>query len=72
MFRAIALGALWHPLELIQFLVCTKWVLRWISKNVQKHLKIHGLERFRGTHFGGPILAKSVPMQRGARFLILG
>ena len=33
-------------------------------------LKINGLERFRGTHFGGPISAKSVPMQRGARFQV--
>ena len=68
MFRAIALGALWRPLELMHFLVCTKWGLRWISKNVQKHLELIGLERFRGTHFGGSISAKSVPMQRGARF----
>ena len=68
MFGAIVLGAVWHPLELIHFLVCTKWVLRWTSKNAQKHVKINCLERFRGTHFWGPISAKSVPMQRGAHF----
>ena len=68
MFGAIALGALWHPLELIQFLVCTTRVLRSGSKKVPKHFKINGLGRFRGTHFGGAISAKSVPMQRGARF----
>ena len=70
MFGAIALGALWRPLDLIHFLVCTKRVLRWMSTNVQKHLNINGLERFRGTHFGGPISAKSVPMQRGTRFQV--
>ena len=70
MFGAIALCALWRPLALIQFLVCTKWALRWLSKNKQKHIKINGLERFRGTRFGGPISAKSVPMQRGARFQV--
>ena len=70
MFGAIALGALWRPLGVIHFLVCTKWVLRRTSKNVQKHLKINGLERFRGTHLGGPIWARSVPMQRGARFQV--
>ena len=70
MFGAIALGALWRPLELIHFLVCTKWVLRWTSKNGQKHLKINGLKRFQGTRFAGPISTKSVPMQRGARFQV--
>ena len=70
MFGAIAWGALWRPLGVVHFLVCTKWVLRWTSKNVQKQFKINGLERFRGTHFGGPISAKSVPMQRGARFQV--
>ena len=70
MFGAIALGALWHPLELIHFLVCTTRVLRSGSKKVPKHLKINGLGRFRGTHVGGPISAKSVPMQRGARFVL--
>ena len=45
-------------------------MLRWNSKNVQKtkHVKLHVLERFGGAHVGGPIPAKSVPMQRGARF----
>ena len=70
MFRAIALGALWRPLELIYFLMCKKWVFGWISKNVQNYLKINGLERFQGTHLGGPIWARSVPMQRGARFQV--
>ena len=28
------------------FFLCTKWVLRWNSKNVQNYLKINGLERF--------------------------
>ena len=51
-------------------MVCTKWVFRLTSKNARKHLKINGLERFRGTRFGGPISAKSVPMQRGARFQV--
>ena len=68
MFGAIAWGALWRPLELIYFLICTTGVLRWGSKKLQKHVKINGLGRFRGTHLGGPIWAKSVPMQRGARF----
>ena len=70
MFGAIALGALWRPLELIYFLMCKKWVFGWISKNVQNYFKINGLERFQGTHLGGPISAKSVPMQRGARFRV--
>ena len=70
MFGAIALGALWRPLGVIHFLVCTKWVLRRTSKNVQKHFKINGLERFLGTRFGRPIWARSVPMQRGARFQV--
>ena len=48
--------------------MCTTRVLRSGSKKLPKHLKINGLGRFRGTHFGGPISAKSVPMQRGARF----
>ena len=69
MSGAIALGAPWRLLELIHFLVCTKWVLRWNSKKVQKHVEINGLERFGGAHVGGPIPLKSVPMQRGARFL---
>ena len=68
MFGAIAWGALWCPLGVVQFLVCTKWVIRWNSKNVQKRLKINGSEHFQRTHFGRPIWARSVPMQRGARF----
>ena len=64
------LRALWLPLGVVLFLVCTKWVLRWSSTKVQQHVKINGLERFQGTHFGGPISAKSVPMQRGARFQV--
>ena len=70
MFGAIALGALWRPLELIHFLMCKKWVFGWSSKNVRNYLKINGLERFQGTHLGGPIWARSVPMQRGARFQV--
>jgi hypothetical protein len=68
MFRAIALGALWRPLGLIYFLMCTTKVLRWGSKQLQKQFKTHGLGRFRGTHVGGTIWATSVPMQRGTRF----
>ena len=68
MFGAIALGALWRPLELIYFLMCTTRVLRWGSKKLRKHIKINGLGRFRGTPFGGTIWAISVPMQRGTRF----
>ena len=70
MFRVIALGALWRLLGVVNFLVCAKWVLRWNSKKLQKHLKTNGLERFRGAHFGGPISARSAFMQRGARFQV--
>ena len=70
MFGAIALGALWRPLELIHFLVCTTRVLQSSSEKLPKQLKINGLGRFRGTHLGGPIWAGSVPMQRGARFVL--
>ena len=70
MFRVIALGALWRLLGVVNFLVCAKWVLRWNSKKLQKQLKTNGLERFRGTHFGGPISARSAFMQRGARFQV--
>ena len=55
MFRAIALGALWRPLGVVYFLMRTKWVLRWNSKNVQNYLKITGLERFWRTLLGTPI-----------------
>ena len=72
MFRVIASGALGRLLGVVHFLVCTKWVLRWNYKHLQKQFKINGLDRFRGTHFLGPISAKSVPMQRGARFAFSG
>ena len=70
MFGAIALAALWRPLGLIHFLVCTTTVRRWSSRKVRKHVKTNGLGRFRGTHFGGLSSAKSVPMQRGTRFQV--
>ena len=38
------------------------------QKKVQKQFKINDLGRFWRTYLGGPISAKSVPMQRGARF----
>ena len=50
--------------------MCTTRVLRWGSKKLRIQLKINGLERFQGTHLGGPIWARSVPMQRGARFQV--
>ena len=68
MFGAIALGALSSPLGLVHFSVCATRVIRWGSKKDQKHIKMNGLSCFRGSHFGRPIWAKSVPMQRGARF----
>ena len=49
------MGALWRPLGLLQFLVCTTRVLQWGSKKLQKHLKINGLGRFFGTLLGRPI-----------------
>jgi len=60
MFGAIALGALWRPLELIQFWVCTTRVLRPGFEKDLKHFKITSLGRFRKAHFWGPISAKSV------------
>ncbi len=53
MFCAIALGALWHPLGVVHFLVCASRVLQWDSKKLQKHFKTNGLG-----HFGGILLGR--------------
>ena len=53
MFCAIALGALWHPLGVVHFLVCATRVLQWDSKKLQKQFKTNGLE-----HFGGILLGR--------------
>ena len=72
MFCAIALGALWCPLEVVHFLVCATRVLQWGSKKLQKHFKTHSLGRFGGIFFLETSLDKTcVPMQRGARFSFL-
>ena len=54
MFCAIALGALWHPLGVVHFLVCANRVLRWASKKLQKQFKTNGLRHFGGILFGRP------------------
>ena len=54
MFCAIALGALWRPLGVVQFLVCAIRVLQWGSKKLQKHIKTNGLGRFGGILLGRP------------------
>ena len=51
MFCAIALGALWNPLGVVSFCVCTLRVPQWSLKENQKVFKNHGL-----VIFGGPVL----------------
>ena len=52
MFCKIALGALWHPLGVVHFLVCAPRVLQWDSKKLQKQFKTNGLEHFWGILLG--------------------
>ena len=40
------------------------------SKKHPKQLKNNGLGHFRETSFGGAMWTKSIPMQRGARFVL--
>ncbi|MEC9173050.1 MAG: hypothetical protein VYC97_10670, partial [SAR324 cluster bacterium] len=52
MSGAIALGALWHPLGGVHFLVCATRVLQWDSKKLQKQFKTNGLGHFLGILLG--------------------
>ena len=75
MFCVIALGALWHPLGVVHFLVCATRVLQRDSKKLQKQFKTSGLEHFWGILLGEANLDhmdnRRVPMQRETRFSFL-
>ena len=68
MFGEIALPC---SVALVWLGACSKPCLReWDPKNIKNRLKNNGLGHFLGTSFGGAMWTKSVPMQRGARFVL--